>query len=112
MHAADESEILAGGQVIEQGQVFRNDPHAALGLERFARVEHVLSQHDDLPLRGRKQAGQHFDGGRFTGAVGSEKAVKRATFDAQFEAIDGAEVAKEPRQLMSFQRQIHSECVT
>src|ERR1700677_4447927 len=79
----------------------------ALGLECFARVEHVLAQYDNLPLRRGQQASEHFDGGRFAGAVGAEEAVKRAALDPQLEAIDGAKIAEEPRQLMGFQCQIH-----
>ncbi len=80
-----------------QRQILRNDADAAFGLERFGRVEHVLTQHTDVAVRRRQQAGQHFDSGRFTGSIGSEKAVKNAALDAQIDAVDGAEIAEEPR---------------
>ena len=59
------------------------------------------------PLRRRQQAGQHLDGGRFAGAVGPEEAVKGAALDAQIDAVDGAEVVEEARELMGFDRQAH-----
>jgi len=45
MNAADEGEILARRQVVEQRQIFRNDADVAFGIERLALVEHVSPQH-------------------------------------------------------------------
>ena len=107
VHAADEGEVLAGGQIVEQRQVLRDDADAALGLQGLAQVEHVLSQDENLPSRRRQQAGQHLDGGGFAGAVGTEKAVERAALDPQIDGVHGAEVVEEPRQLVGFDSQIH-----
>ena len=107
MDAADEREILARRQVVEQRQVFRNDPHAALRLERLAGIEHVPPQHDHLPAGRGEQPGQHLDRRRLARAVGPQEPVKRPALDGQVDAVHGAEVVEVPRQLVRFDRQGH-----
>ena len=44
--------------------------------------------------RWSQQAGEHFDSGGFTRAVGAEKAEETAAVNAQVYVIDGDEVTK------------------
>src|SRR5205814_138925 len=69
IHATDESEVFARGQVIEERQVFRHHANAALDLERMARVGQVLAEKPDVAAGGREQAGEHLDGGGLAGTV-------------------------------------------
>ena len=107
MNATDEREVLARGQVVEEGEVFRNDAHLALGLERLAVIEHVAAQHAHLSAGRQQKAGEHLHRCRLARAIGPQKAVKRSALDGECDILDGAEVVKEPRQVVGFDGQGH-----
>jgi hypothetical protein len=52
IHAADEGEMFAGGEVIEEGEIFGHDADQSLGFERFPRIEHVFAEHKNLTAGG------------------------------------------------------------
>ena len=107
MNAADERQILACRQVIKKCQVFRNDPHPALRLERLAGIEHVPPQHHHLPAGSTEQSRQHLHRRRLARAIGPQEPIKRPSLDGQVDAADGAKVIEISRQLMRFDRQGH-----
>ena len=102
IHAADEGEVFARRQVVEQRQVLRHHADAALHLQCAARVAHVLAQDAHGARRWRQQAREHLDGGGFARAVGAEEAVEAAGFDVEVQFIDGAELPEITRQIGRF----------
>ena len=109
MNAADEGEILSGGQIVEKRQVLGDDAHPALRLQRLAGVEHVPTQDDHLTAGRGEQAGEHLDRCRLPRAIGSEEAVECPALDGQIDATDGARVIEESSQLVRFDSQGHGD---
>src|SRR5581483_2484335 len=93
-HPADEGEVLAGGQVVEERQVLGDDADVPLGVEGLGVNEHVAAENSDLALGRGEQAGEHLDGGGLAGAVGPEEPVEGAPLDPQVDAVHGPEVAE------------------
>ena len=59
---------------------------------------------------GRSEAHQHFNGGGFAGAVGSEEAEKAALGDGQAEAIDGGFVAVDLAEILDLDSERKRAC--
>ncbi len=77
-------EVFAGREVIEQSEVL--EPHAGRRLASsdcdFSSAMAHTCKVPDSPTRGSiKQAGEHLDGGRFPRPIGTEEAVKGASFE-------------------------------
>ena len=54
----------------------------------------IDAENFDAAGAGREQAGEHFDGRGFAGAVGAEEAEELSRSDAQIDAVDGHEFAE------------------
>jgi hypothetical protein len=54
-----------------------------------------------------QEPGDHAHGGRFSGAVGTEKAQHLAAVDAQRQAVDGGEAAEAFRQILRLDQSGH-----
>ncbi len=89
VHAADEVEVLAGGELAEEGHALGDDADVALDLDGV--VEEVFAEDLDGAGAGSEEAGEHLDGGGFAGAVGAEEAEELAGFDREIDVIDGGE---------------------
>ena len=107
IHAANEGEVFAGGQIVEQREVFRHYADAALDLQRAPRVTHVLAQQAHCARARRQQPGKHLDGGGLARAVGAEKAIEPSRLDAQTELVDGAKLPEVPCQVGGFDGWVH-----
>ena len=91
LEAAEEAQVLAGGQVRVDGQVLGHVADGGLGVGR-ADVDR-LAGHDDLAAVAPEQAADHRDGGGLAGAVGPEQAVGLAGGDLEADAVDGGPLA-------------------
>jgi len=96
VHAADEAEVLAGGEAAEQGHALGDDPDLALQLGGV--LGQVGAQYADLAAGGCEQAGEHLDGGGLAGAVGAEEAEELARVDGEVDVIDGGEIPEAARE--------------
>ena len=56
----------------------------------------------DVPFRRKEQPEEHFDGGRFAGAIRAEKAENFAAFHLEIDVIDGARFWAVPEILEDF----------
>ena len=107
IHAADESEVFARRQVVEERQVLRHHADAAFYFQRAPRIARVLAEDADATRRWRQQAGEHLDGGGFARAIGAKETVETAGLDAEVQFIDRAELPEIARQVGGFDGDIH-----
>src|SRR5690606_39194002 len=107
VHAPDEREVLARGQIVEEREVLRDDADAALDLAGLAGVGHVPAEEDDRAAGRREQPREHLDGRGLPGAVGAEEAVERSRLDPQGELVDGAEVVEPASETFGFDGEWH-----
>ena len=89
IHAADEGEVFAGGELAEEGHAFGNDADVAFDFDGVG--EEVLAENLDGARGGCEEAGEHLDGGGFAGAVGTEKAEELAGLDGKIDVVDCGE---------------------
>ena len=80
------------GEAAEERQAFGDDADLALDFEGMG--GEVEAEDLDVAGGGREQAGEHFDGGGFAGAVGAEEAEELARGDGEGDVIDGGEGAE------------------
>ena len=102
IHPADEGEILARRQVVEQGEILRHHADPAFDLAGGVGRGQVGAQNPHRAAAGRQQAGEHLDGGGFARAVGAEKTEELPRFDAQIKSVHRAhrsEAARQPARL-------------
>ncbi len=92
VHASGKAEELGAGEAAEQGHAFGHDPDLALDFDGM-RVE-IDAEDFDASGAGREQAGQHFDGGGFTRAIGAEEAEELSGGDAQVDVVNGYEFSE------------------
>jgi hypothetical protein len=96
IHAADEGEVLAGGEFAEEGHAFGDDADVTFHFDGV--VEEILTEDLNGAGGGGEQAGEHLDGGGFAGSVGAEEAEELAGFDREIEVVDGGEGVKGTRE--------------
>ena len=82
-----EKKVLFDREVVEQPEAFRQHADAALHFERLRR--HIQPTHRGLAGSGGQKPAEHLDGGRFAGAVGTEKGADRTSCDFQRQAVHG-----------------------
>ena len=104
---ADEREVLACREVIEQRQVFGNDADPSLRLQRLAGVEHIPAQHEHLTAGRGEQPREHLDRRRLARPVGPQESVEGAGLDGQVDAVHGGSVAEVASQPLRLDRQGH-----
>jgi len=92
VHAADKIQIFGSGEATEESHAFGNDADLALHFDRV-RGE-IEAENFDASSGGSEEAGEHFDGGGFASAVGSEEAEELAGCDAEIYVFYGRERAK------------------
>ena len=90
--AADQLEVLAGGEAFVDGGVLAGEPDAAADALRV--LGHVDPVDRGPPGVRRDERGQDPDGGRLAGAVRSEDAEHRARLDLEVEAAQGLGVSE------------------
>ena len=71
VHAADEAEVLGGGEAAEEGEAFGDDADLTLELDGVG--GEVLAEDLDGARGGGEQAGEHLDGGGFAAPLGPRK---------------------------------------
>src|SRR4029077_2523603 len=80
------------GEPPEQSHAFGYDANLTLYIDC---VHGKIEAKDfDAPRRGGEEAGEHLDGGGFSGAIGSEKPEKLARGDAQIHVVHGCKRAE------------------
>ena len=99
--ASGELEIFAAGEVGVEVRLFGDVADAAL--EGFEIAVDVLAMEEDVAGGGLQESGEHFDGGAFSGAVGSEVAENFAGVDDEADAIHGGDAGVELGKLPGFQ---------
>ena len=57
-----------------------------------------------LPRSGRQQAGEHFDGGGFSGAVGAQESEELAGSDAEIYVLTATKAAEAAREMFGGNR--------
>src|SRR5439155_17696574 len=102
IHSPDEGEVFARGEVVKEGEVLRHDADPPFDLPGLVRVAHLFTQNAHRAAGRREEAGQHFDRGRFPGAVRAKKAIKLAPFYLKIQTVHGAEVSEPPSQSAGF----------
>ena len=81
-------QVLPCGEVVEEGEVFGNDSDTAFDSPGGFGIVKVGVE-DSHGTAGRcEQAGEHLDGGRLAGPVGTEEAEELAGLDTEVELID------------------------
>ena len=76
-------QVFVGRQAAEERHALRH--HADLPLDLCGLVARSSPSMRMLPDVGASKPGQHFDGGRFSGAVGAEKSEELAGIHAQID---------------------------
>ena|ERR1044071_4820934 len=107
IHATDESEIFAGGEVVEERKILRHHANPAFDLKSLSRVAEILAEKPDGAASGREQAGEHLDGGGFAGAVGAEETIETARFNPEIELIDSTDLPEVTCQVGGFDGRGH-----
>src|SRR5439155_26352061 len=102
-----EGQIFARGEIVKEGEVLRHNTDPPLDLTRHVRVAHVFTQNPHRAAARREEAGQHFDRGRFPGAVRAKKAIKLAPVHLELQSVHGAEVSEAPGQSVGFNGASH-----
>ena len=92
VHAADEAEILGGGEAAEESEAFRDDADLALDFDGVSGG--VEAEDLNAAGGGSEQAGEHLDGGGFACAVGAEEAEELAGGDGEIDVLNGGEFAE------------------
>jgi hypothetical protein len=95
VHLPDERERLGGGQVLEEGEILRDDadlPFHRLG-EATGSSRKIASNRPRAPT-----AREALDRRGLTGAVGSDESVERAAGDFEVDSVDGDKCAELPAQ--------------
>ena len=105
IHAADEAEVLGGGETAEEGHALGNDADVALELGGVG--GEVLAENADAAGGGCEQAGEHLDGGGFARAVGAEEAEELAGGDGEIDILNGGEIAEAAGERGRFDGQGH-----
>jgi hypothetical protein len=106
VHLADEHQRLGCSQAIEQCEVLRHDPDAALDRDRIR--NRVDSENPHLAGAGPEKPGQALDRGGLSGAIRAEKTVKASGGDLEIDAVDGTQRSKRSRQAARLDREFHS----
>ena len=86
VEAAEELQVLAGGQVVVEGELLGHQPDGGLGADRARR--HRQAGDDHLASVALEQAAQHRDGGRLARAVRAEQPVGLAPGDLEADPVD------------------------
>ena len=94
---AGEKQVLFHREVVEEAQVFGQDADAALQFQGIGLDVDAANLH--LAGRRRKQAGEHFHGGRFSRAVGPEEGADRSGGDLEGKTVHGGEFPEAARQV-------------
>ena len=97
VHAADEIEIFRAGEASEKREAFGNDANLAFYGDGIG--DEIGAENGHAPFAGREQAGEHLDGGGFSGAIGAEKSEELAGSDGQIDVVHGEELAEAAREI-------------
>ena len=92
VHAGDEAQVLADGEVDPEREGLRHVAHVPLDLLGLA--QDVVAQAGALPAVGREQPADHPDGGRLAAAVGSEKTEDLPAPNGEREILHGVVLAE------------------
>src|SRR5262249_18994742 len=92
VHLADESEVFGAVEALEEAHALRDDANLALHFDRVGGEIDAEKVH--AAGRGSEQAGKHFDGGGFAGAVGSKESEELAGGDLQVDVVYGGKGAE------------------
>jgi hypothetical protein len=92
VHAADEGEVFAGGELAEEGHAFGDDADVAFDVDGV--IEEVLAEDLDRAGAGGEEAREHLDGGGFTGTVGAKEAEKLTRLNGKVDVIHGREAVE------------------
>src|ERR1700722_7256640 len=98
VHASGEAKKFGASEAPKKRHAFRHDSDVALDLD-WVGVQ-IDAENFDAPRARSEQPGQHFDGRRFSGAVGTEEAEELSGGDLQVDVIDGQQVAEAARQTL------------
>ena len=93
VHLSDKAEVLRCRELAEERHALGDDPDLTLHLNGMA--EQIHAENADEAGAGREQAGEHFDGGGFAGAVRTEKAEELAALHGEVERVNGVEVLED-----------------
>ena len=102
-----EDEVLAGGEVIEQREVFRDDSRQLFDVEGSSLVPRVLAKQSNLAGGGNQDPCQHLDDRRFAGSVRTQEPIDAATLHGEIDRMHSAYVAKVPSQFLGFDSKGH-----
>ena len=91
VEAAEVVDVLADGELLEDGHLLRH--HADAALEVVAGGSHRLPEELDRALVVGEQLQDAVDGGRLAASVGAQQAEDLALGDAQVEVVERKEVA-------------------
>src|SRR5690348_14089664 len=98
IHTPDELQILGTGKSFEKTHSLRNHSNLTFNLDGMR--SKVQSEQFDAAGCRCKQAGKHFDGGGFSGAVRPEKTEELSRGHLEIHAVDSGEVSKPAGQLL------------
>ena len=92
LQAAEEPQVVAGGEVLVEGEVLGHEADLGLGLDGVA--HHRVSGDGDVAGVGREQPADHRDRGGLARPVGAEEAVGLADPDGERHAVHGRPIAE------------------
>src|SRR6266436_9219407 len=95
--AAVELQVFRDGQIVIETEVLRHV--ADMLADGFGIRADVEAFDKGGAAAERQKAGEHFDDGGFSAAVGAEEPEDFAFFDAEADVVDGGEVAETPNQM-------------
>src|SRR5207247_745364 len=92
IHACDEAQVLANGEILPERKALRHIADVALDL--FGLAHDVVPQAGALAAVGRKQPAEHADRGGLPAAVGAEKAEDLAALYGERKVLDDVVLAE------------------
>ena len=103
--------VFESGQFVVDAGILEDDAEGLTDLVGLG--ERIEPVHGDFPGVGFEQGGEHFDGGGFAGAVGSEKAEYFPFLDGEGNIIDGLDFLKRLGQIFNGNNITHKDyCFT
>src|SRR6266446_5492125 len=92
VNASIELQVLRDGQIVVEAEILRHITDALANAFRIGVYVQPLDRGGTAAER--QQAGEHFDDGGLSAAVGAQETEDFAFFDAEADVVDGGEVAE------------------
>src|SRR6266446_763078 len=92
VNASIELQVLRDGQIVVEAEILRHIADALANAFRIGVYVQPLDRGGTAAER--QQAGEHFDDGGLSAAVGAQETEDFAFFDAEADVVDGGEVAE------------------